>query len=256
MFKLFHKSPKLQVIDIHGTISVSSKKYSHFNVISSLRDSMKNDDIKGVLLRINSPGGSAGASMELAMVIEKVAKVKPVVVHISDMGCSGALLAAVAATKIVASPMALIGSIGVLMSIPDIQEIADKLGVKMRVIKSGNMKDIGSPFRDLTSQEQQFLQHSITATHEQFMKYVQTKRNIIDIEDISDGRFFNAPEAYALNLIDKLGDICDAMDYLIHLCKLTDQVKWLYPKQDLMEKVISKMSLITPDWITSKMMYT
>ena len=239
----------LKVVDIAGTIRVAESKinreYRHFEIIEQLIKMKEDDDIKGVLLRINSPGGTAGASMELAMTIEELVKEKPVVAHITDVACSGALMASVACNKIVANPMSTIGSIGVIMMIPNIKEVSDKLGIKMNVIKSAPMKDIGNPFRDMTEEEQAYLKKSIEDGHKIFMDYVEEKRHTGKIKEIADGKFFNAKDALELKLIDELGSLNYSMKLLESLANVdSEDVEWEYPKEKsgLVSRIVESLT--------------
>lgn len=234
----------LKVMDISGTIRASvnkfNKEYQHFNIINELIDAKEDENIKGVLLRVNSPGGTAGASMELAMTIEELVNEKPVVAHITDMACSGALMASVACSKIVANPMSTIGSIGVIMMIPNLKEVSDKLGIKMNIIKSAPMKDIGNPFREMTEEEQNYLKKTIEDSHKIFMDYVENKRHTGKIREIADGKFFNANDALELKLVDELGSLNYSMELLRGLANLeSEEIEWKYSKSN--EGIISRI---------------
>ena len=256
---MFGKKNCLEVVNIQGVISATTNgmtdKYKHYDILDTLFDIENDDKTKGVLLKINSPGGTAGASLELAMSIERVAKVKPVVAHVSDTACSGALMAAVAANKIVASPMAMIGSIGVIMQIPDLKSVADKIGFGMRTIKSASMKDIGNPFREMTDEEKSILQDSVNENHEYFKQFVESKRKTGCIDAISDGRFFNATQALECRLIDKLGTYADAMRILIEMANVKDY-DWVERgnNEGVIDFIFSKLESCLVPHIRSQMM--
>jgi protease-4 len=137
--------------------------------------------------------------------------------------------------------MALVGSIGVIMQVPDLQGISSKVGISMRTIKSGEMKDIGNPFRDMTEEEKEFLQKSIGFSHEVFKSYVKRMRKIDNIDEISDGRFFDAPHAVDYKLVDELGTLREAMEWLKKKTGI-DDAEWTETEESggIVEKILSK----------------
>lgn len=243
---MFKKKNYLKVIALQGPIAASNKrteKYKHYEMLETIRDIEKDDSIKGVLLRVNSPGGTAGASSELAMSLDRLRKKKPIVAHVSDMACSGALMASVAASKIVASPMAMIGSIGVIMQIPDFQNVAEKIGIGMRTFRSAEMKDIGNPFRDMTYKEKEYLQYTIDKNHEFFSQYVENHRHTGCIDQINDGKFFIAEDALKYKLIDMIGTYDDALNELLSLTGLNSaEIIKADDNDGLIDKIMSKLS--------------
>lgn len=238
----FKKKKKVKVLDIGGVISSTkqARGYDHYKFLENL-DSIGNDDkIAGAILRINSPGGSAGASSELAREIEALNKEKPVLVSISDMCCSGGYMAAVAAKEIWSSPMGLIGSIGVIIQVPDVQNLTEKIGLKMRVIKSSEMKDIGSPFRDMTDDERKVFEDLIEDGYNDFVDYVTDKRpKIIEAntdketvkKQIATGAIFTANQALKSGLIDRIGTYYDVVERMAELLEVDiEKLKLQYVK--------------------------
>lgn len=232
---LFSKKKTVKVLDISGVISATKKAsgYNHYKFLEELYDIKTSDKVAGAILRINSPGGSAGASSELAREIESLNKEKPVLVSISDMCCSGGYMAAVAAREIWISPMALVGSIGVIIQAPDVQKLSEKIGLKMRVIKSSDMKDIGSPFRDMTEDERKLFQELVSEGYEEFFEYVISKRpqilgeNANDAEEkskikstIATGAIFTANQALKYRLTDKIGTYYDVTNRMAEILEI------------------------------------
>ena len=160
---MFEKKKTIAVIEIDGVISASSKKSAiaskgfslgkTLEFLSDLEDGKQALD--GIMLRVNTPGGTAGASEELARAIERVKQARkvPVVASIADVCCSGGYMIAVVADKIFANRQSLTGSIGTILQMPNYQELAEKIGIKTLTFKSGRMKDIGNPMRDMTDEE-------------------------------------------------------------------------------------------------------
>lgn len=234
-------------MDISGVISAGKKArgYNHYKFLEELYDIKENDKVAGAIIRINSPGGSAGASSELAREIENLNKEKPVLVSISDMCCSGGYMAAVAAREIWTSPMALVGSIGVIIQAPDAQKLVEKIGLKMRVIKSSDMKDIGSPFRDMTEAERELFQELINEGYEDFFEYVIAKRpqvlgeNADDTEaknkikeTIASGAIFTAKQALKHHLTDKIGTYFEVTNRMAQILEIKrEKLQLEYVKQ-------------------------
>ena len=249
MLKMGKKKSIIRVIDIQGVItskkSMSNRSYNHYNTLGDLHDAQISEKVLGVILRINSPGGSAGASSELADQILALKEKKPVFVSISDHACSGAYLAASAATKIYLARMGIVGSIGVLMQIPDLQGVAEKVGFEMRTFKSTKHKDIGNPFRDMTDEEVNIINNLLDETHTDFANAVAKNRNLATI-NFDDGAIFNSETARSMKLIDEIGTYYDAVaDLLKTIGKDEDSVEFEHDNENtgLMGKILSKISL-------------
>lgn len=253
MFFRKSKKPKIRVIDIQGAITAtkppSFKKnaYNHYAILNELHKILTDDTLLGLILRINSPGGTAGASLELANEIYRLALKKPVIASVSDSACSGAYLAASACTKIFASEMAMIGSIGVVMNLPDVRVLADKIGFGMRTVKSVPFKDIGNPFREMTEQEEQLLSSLVKDSHKCFSKFVKEHRvNVNDIDNIADGRVFCASDAIILGLIDDMGTYFDAVGEMLQILGKTEKdVDFIEDEEDegLVGKIVGSLSM-------------
>ena len=221
------KKKKVYVIDIFGvieaassSISLSKKNTDMQKVIKTLHKIAGKDreDTVGVIIHLNTPGGTTGTSEETAMMIEKVrSKGIPVVASIADLCCSGGYWIASACDYIFANRTSMTGSIGVIMQLPNLNGLSDKLGVKQVTVKAGRMKDLGNPFRELTEEEREFLQEHAEETHEIFKEAVRSNRREIpsDVPEIFDGRPFSADFALHNHLIDEIGTFYDALDYLL-----------------------------------------
>ena len=242
---MFGKKKTIAVIEIDGVISASSKKSAiaskgfdlgkTLGFLSGLEDEKKALD--GILLRLNTPGGTAGASEELARAIERVKQARsvPVVASIADVCCSGGYMIAVVADKIFANRQSLTGSIGMILQVPNYQELAEKIGVKTLTFKSGKMKDIGNPMRDMTEDEQAFLTEIAQQGHKLFRDFVKAHRPAIqNEEEMMDGRPVDALTAKENGLIDAFGTYLDAYDALRDLAGIGKHapVKELRIKED------------------------
>jgi protease-4 len=203
----FATGAKVGVVEVTGIISDSRE------VIRNIRNFVDDGGVKAIVLRIDSPGGGVGASQEIYQEVVKARKVKKVVASLGGVAASGGYYVACGADKIVANPGTITGSIGVVMQFANLEELLKKIGYKGYVIKSGQHKDIGSPFREMTPEEKELLQGVIDTVHKQFIKAVAEGRNLpIDkVTAIADGRIFAGEQAQALGLVDELGNLEDSI---------------------------------------------
>jgi protease-4 len=198
-----------------GFTSLSSDTVSARHIKKVLKDIADDDSVKGILLRINSPGGSAAASDEILTDIKafKQAHSMPVVTYMTDLAASGGYYVSLSSDKIVANPSAITGSIGVILEYMNYGELASKYGVKSVVIKSGAHKDIVSPFRDPTKDETDILQSVVDDAYDVFLTNVSTNRKMDKekAKKLADGRIYSAKQAKENGLIDETGSFEDAI---------------------------------------------
>lgn len=189
-------------------------------MISQLKKADDDRRVKAILLRVDSPGGTAAASQEIAMQVARVKK--PVIVSIGDVGASGAYMVSAAADKIVAAPASDVGSIGVIIELPDIARLADKWGVGFTVVKEGKFKDMGNPFRKLTPAERAILQADTKVTYDQFIRQVAEGRRlpVAKVRELATGRTWVGSEAKGLGLVDEIGNLQDAIDLAARLGRI------------------------------------
>ncbi|MGL4393896.1 MAG: signal peptide peptidase SppA [Brevinema sp.] len=193
--------------------------------LRQLKVAETNKNIKAVIIQVNSPGGTVGASQELYSAVSKVQKAgKPVVVSVSDMSASGGYYATAGADRMFANGGSIVGSIGVIMQGVEYTELLSKLGIKANTIKSGNNKDILSPFRGMTPQEREILTASVLDTYEQFVKVVAEgrKMSVDQVKPLADGRIYTGQQALKLGLVDELGTFDDALEYTRKTYELAD----------------------------------
>jgi protease IV len=198
---------KVALVRIEGPI-VDSK-----NTIEELRDYVKDQSIKAIVVRVDSPGGAVAPSQEIYEEVKKAGLKKNIVVSMGSVAASGGYYISCAATKIVANPGTLTGSIGVIMEVPNIEGLMNKIGVKTEVIKSGKHKDIASVFRGIGAEERGILQGVLDDVHWQFIKAVAEGRRIApeEVKKIADGRVFTGKQALENGLVDELGNLEDAI---------------------------------------------
>lgn len=198
---------KVAVVEIKGLITESR------SVIDRIIKFKKDKTVKAIVLRIETPGGAVGPSQEIYREVRKAGQVKKVVASMGAVAASGGYYVSSAAHKIFANPGTITGSIGVVAEFSNIEEILKKVGLKTVTIKSGDFKDIGSPLREMTSEEHQLIKGIIDGVHKQFIRAVAEGRNlpIEAVEKIADGRILTGEQAKELGLIDQLGNLQDAI---------------------------------------------
>ena len=176
-------------------------------VVEFLHELRTDESVKGVLLRIDSPGGSVAPSQELYQAVQELAKVKPVVVSMGTVAASGGYYAAAPATLIVANPGSITGSIGVRAEYVNIQGLLDKLGLKSDLLVTGKLKGAGSPTQPLTKEQRAYLMALIFDLHQQFVSDIATARGMDEaaVAKLADGRAMTGRQALELKLVDKLG---------------------------------------------------
>ena len=198
---------RVALIRIEGMI-IDSK-----DTIDEIKEYAKDPSIKAIILRINSPGGAVAPAQEIYEEVRKAVIKKKVVVSMGSVAASGGYYIASPATRIIANPGTLTGSIGVIMEIPNIEGLMSKLGIKTEVVKSGRHKDIASLFRGIKKEEREILQKVLDNVHEQFIMAVAEGRKMLhdDVKKIADGRIFTGEQALKAGLIDELGNLEDAV---------------------------------------------
>lgn len=225
-----YQEPRVAVIRVNGPIVGgdadmawgSPSSTTSGALMRQFRKARQDDSVQAVLLRVNSPGGSAAATQEAAAELQKLKDSgKPVVVSMGDTAASGAYWLAAYGDKIYANPSTITGSIGVYMSYYDVQGLSEKLGVREEKIKSGPHKDIFSPFRPMTEEERRLTQNMVDDMYEQFVAVVAEQRHMDGekVRSLADGRVFTGVQAKEAGLVDELGNYYDALGYagtLIH----------------------------------------
>ncbi len=205
---------RLELVSLDGVISGGRASASGAMAVRDrLRELIEEDSVKGVLLSINSPGGTVGASKELYAAVKDLSEAKPVVVSMLDQATSGGYYTASSATKIYANAGTLTGSIGVILSGFNAKELLSKVGIQSQTIKTGPYKDIFSSFRDLSDPERQLLQDLLQSTYQEFISDVAKGRKL-DLEvvrKLADGRIYTGSQAKENKLVDAIGTLDEAI---------------------------------------------
>jgi protease-4 len=217
----------IAVVDIEGVLTKSKP------VVDRLLRIKKDDSIKAILLRINSPGGGVGPAQEIYAELLKLRNNKKIIASMESVAASGGYYIACAAHKIVANPGTITGSIGVIIEFANIEELLGKVGLKSVVIKSGKYKDILSPTRTMTPEDRALIQGVIDSVHNQFIEAVAKGRNLPKekVVKIADGRIFSGEQAQQLGLVDQLGNFQDAIDAAAKICGIAGEPRIQYPEK-------------------------
>jgi len=219
---------KIGILEVEGAI-VDSRR-----LIDQIVEFRDRTNIKAVVIRIDSPGGGVGPSQEIYAELLRLAEKKPLVVSMGSVAASGGYYLAVAGARIFANPGTITGSIGVIMSFPNYQELMDKVGVQTEVVKSGRFKDIGSSTRTFSAADRALLQGVIDDVHLQFVEAVSHGRDmpIERLQPFVDGRIFTGRQAKEAGLIDELGTLNDAVSYAAEVAGIAAESGLVYPKQE------------------------
>lgn len=234
---------RVGVVKLEGVIIDTS------NVLKDIDRYVDDNSIKAIVLRIDSPGGAVGPSQEVYAAVNRAKAVKPVVTSMGAVAASGGLYAAMSSSKVFAQKGTLTGSIGVIMQIPNFSELANKVGVSVVTLKSGELKDAGNSFRPMTEAEEKYLTDTAKKVHEQFIRDIAQGRNldISKIRSFADGRVLTGEEAKSLGLVDEFGDIFEAAKGALEILEIKEKpvlVEKQKPFQELKDILQGAKTLI------------
>lgn len=233
---------RIAVAELFGAITSATRTSEYVRMLRGIEE---NKRIRALVIDIDSPGGAAGSSEYIHASIRKIAKKKPVIAFISGTGASGSYMAACAATKIVAVPMSVIGSIGVISMRPMLYDMLAKIGVRMEITKSGRLKDMFSSFREPTPEERQKEQALLDSFYERFIELVAESRQMPAerIRELATGEIWSAPQAKEHGLVDELGDLETAIDRAQELAELPQRrVTYVKPHRSLRDRLLTGMA--------------
>jgi len=221
------RGPGIGVLEIEGVITDAEP------ALKVIRDFKRMSDIKAVVVRINSPGGAVGASQEIYQALKSLDEKKPVVASLESVAASGGYYCAIGARSIISNPGTITGSIGVIMKVPNIGPLLEKLGIKTQVLKSGTYKDLGSVTREMTESERQVVEAVLKDVHMQFMEDVSRARSIPmeEMKGLAQGQIFSGREAKAQHLVDELGNFDTAIEMARELAGIKGEPRLVYPEK-------------------------
>jgi len=240
------EQPNLQTITLSGPIMNVDK------TLEAINNAKTDKNIKGVLFKVNSPGGAVAPSIELAYAIKELNKIKPVVAYASGTMASGSYYASIWASKIVSNPGSMIGSIGVIMESVDASELMSNIGIKTQNIKIGTYKEAGTPTRQWSKIEKEELNKVIKDTYDMFVADVANARGLKKEKhkEFADAHIFTATQAKKVGLIDTVATISKAKEMVEKLSKVK---KPLWQKEDKVDKFIDKIISSSIENITNQL---
>ncbi|MGK7311402.1 MAG: signal peptide peptidase SppA [Candidatus Longimicrobiales bacterium M2_2A_002] len=200
---------RIALLDVSGVINDDQ------TFLRDVRRLRRDGSVRGWVVSINSPGGVVAPSQSIYQTLNQLRTEDgvPVVASIGSVGASGGYYVALGADSILALPGSVTGSIGVIMEYPNVQELLGKVGVRMEVVKAGAQKDLGSPFRPMGPEDREVLSAMISDVHEQFIEAVSERRDMpVDaVRRLADGRVLSGRQAMEAGLVDRLGNLDDAL---------------------------------------------
>lgn len=212
---------RVGIIEVKGFIADAS------HAVEGLKRFAKDSDVKAVVVRVASPGGVVAPSQEIHDAVKKLAAQKPVVASFGPVAASGGYYLAAPATKIIASPGTITGSIGVILQFSQYTALMDKLGLRFDAVKSGEFKDTGSPFREMRLEERKLMQGVVDDIFNQFVDAVAEGRKLErgKVLELADGRIYSGKQAKDLGLVDELGGFEEAVELAASLGGIKGEVK-------------------------------
>ena len=219
---------RVGVVEVTGVIADAK------TTLKELREFEEDPRIRAVVVRIDSPGGSVGPSQEILEAMQRLQKKKHVLASMGSIAASGGFYIAMGGEKIYSNPGTLTGSIGVISEFPNVSGLLKWAGVDMRTITAGKLKDAGSPFREMSSEERSYFQAMLDDVHGQFIVAVAESRKLPEeeIRKVADGRVFTGRKAKDLKLVDELGGLQDAVREAGKLAGIRGEPRIEYPTKD------------------------
>ena len=238
---------KVAVLYATGEIDAGSEGEMNSNdIVKELNKLANNDDVKAVVLRVNSPGGSAFGSEQMWFAAKQLRAKKPLIVSMSDYAASGGYYMSCIADTIVAQPTTLTGSIGIFGMFPNFAGVADKIGVNFSTVKTNDIADLGNTMRPMTDSERAIIQNHVNRGYELFISRCAEGRNTSndEIKLVAEGRVWTGSDALSIGLVDVLGGLDEAIAIAAAKAELTDNYAVAeYPKQkDVFTKLIEDLT--------------
>ena len=250
----FHLGEKVGIVSIEGAIFSSEK------AVKELDDFAERKDIKAIVLRIDSPGGSVAPTQEIYEKVKTLRGVKPVIASVGAVAASGGYYAALECEKIVANRGSIIGSIGVILEYPVAVDLLEKIGLRFETVKSGEVKDMGNPTREVTERDREIFQSVIYDLHRQFLDAVVEGRSLEKsmVEPLADGSVFTGEQALNLGLVDTLGTLENAIEIAAYFAEITGKPKVIFPKKErsgLLDYLLGDAKQTASSWFQPKPAY-
>ncbi len=232
-------APRIAVLEVAGTIGMTVRGPEMVRTINALAEDAR---VRAVVVEVDSPGGSAPVSDAIYRALRKLSARKPTISFVLASGLSGGYMIACGTSKIVALPSALVGSIGVIFMRPVVQELMEKVGVKMVMTHEGRLKGMFQPWREPTPEEQEKVQALTEEYYGRFIEKVAESRRLDPevVRQYATGEVFSAERAKEMGLIDELGDMDTALDMASEMGRVPRRLQYVRPRRPLLERVLSR----------------
>lgn len=246
---------RIALVEVDGVISDDRA------FLQDVRRLRRDGSVRGWVVAINSPGGVVAPSQSIYQTLDRLRTEDglPVVASIGSVGASGGYYVALGADSIVALPGSVTGSIGVIMEYPNVEELMDKVGVRMEVVKAGEQKDLGSPFRTMGPEDREIVNAMIGDVHEQFIEAVAAGRalSMEEVRALADGRVLSGRQALEAGLVDRLGNLEDAIAMAGELAGLGPDPRVVRPPEErrswLMDALLGESTVRAVERIVTRM---
>lgn len=242
---IFGRRGGIAVVEVHGVIGSRVREPIYARLFDAIGRSQQ---YRALLLDINSPGGSATGSDLLYHSLQKVARQKPVVAYVSGIGASGGYYLCCAASKVVALPTALVGSIGVIYLRPILEQLLDKVGIELSVFKGGRLKDMSGFWRGPTDEESEKFQGLIGEMYDTFVSVVAQGRSLEAgrVRELATGELYTARRGQEMGLVDELGDFDLALNLAGEIGGVRPRPRWVRPRRSLSERLTGRAGARSP----------
>ena len=220
---------------IVGKVNISGIINDRNELLEKLEEIRSNDNIKGLIATVNSPGGTYVSSKELFESVKNLSQKIPTVVYMKEMATSGAFLVSLGFDKIFCNEGTITGSVGVILQTADLTELLQKIGVNPVIIKSGELKAVPNPLEEINQNKIDYISDLIVLMQKQFLKIVKDTRKLSEdtLSFLSDGRILVGSQALEMKLVDEIGSEKDALDWLKSEIGLGDEIMVIdYSEQD------------------------
>ncbi|HMJ80437.1 MAG TPA: signal peptide peptidase SppA [Candidatus Dormibacteraeota bacterium] len=232
---------RVAIVRLYGSIGGGARTADQIELIRRLRDSKR---VPAVVVDVDSPGGSATASDDLFLALQRLAAKKPLVASIRGTGASGAYLAAMAARTVVAQPHAVVGSIGVISVGPRVARLFDRLGVEVSETKAGRLKGMGAPWREETDEERAKERELVDAFYTAFVQRVASGRGLPEerVRELATGEVWLGEQARDLGLIDEVGDLERAVEIAAQAAGVPPRLAVVHLRRRLLDRIFERFA--------------
>jgi protease IV len=236
------RARRVAVVRLYGPIAGAGRTAE---LVETLRRSRESHRVPAVVIDVDSGGGSAAASDDLFLAVERLARAKPVVAAVRGIGASGAYLAVLPAHRILANPTAIVGSIGVISAGPRIPRLLDRVGVSVSEQRAGRLKGMGAPWRDETAEEAAKEQELVDAIYERFVARVAKARRLppSEVRDLATGEVWLGDRAAELGLVDEVGDLERAVEIAAGMAHVAPKWAAVRLPRPLLGRVVDRFAM-------------